>query len=101
MAETKIDTLVAGIKKFQAGAESNLYELVGKGWGSFLLDVARNKEIKSDLPWGIKSTIKPGDYNKGFRDRKLSLIKEDIFKGLDAKLEAERNKLMLKVSTEF
>ena len=97
MAETKIDTLLTGVKKFQVGAESKLYDLVGKD----LYDIFYKKEIEKDLAFGIKSTIKTGDWNRGFEDRSLSLRKENVFKDWDARLDAERNKWKFKLSKEF
>ena len=92
--KSPVDTLLTGAKKLQVGTESTVYDLVGKRLGSFLLDVVKNKEIKSELPLGFKSTIKPGDYSSDFEGRSLTLRK-NIYKNLDAKLKVGRNKLML------
>ena len=97
ISKSPIDTLLTGIKKFQVGAEANLKEAVGKT----LFDIFYKKEIEKDLGFGIKSTIKTGDWNKGFQDRSLSLRKENIYKGWDAELKAKRKNLMFELSKKF
>tara|TARA_R100001530_G_C4185862_1_gene120734 strand:+ start:159 stop:464 length:306 start_codon:yes stop_codon:yes gene_type:complete len=96
-SESIIDSLTTGVKKFQVGAEKRLLDYVGKD----LFDIFYKKEIEKDLGFGIKSTVKTGDWNKGFEGRSISFRKENIFKNWDAQLDAERNKLMFKLSTDI
>ena len=95
ISKSPIDTLVTGIKKFQVGAKSTLIDYLGED----IYKIFEKQQIEKDLPWGIRSTIKTGDWNRGFEGRSLSLRKENIFKNWDAQLDAERNKLMFKLST--
>ena len=90
ISKAPIDTLVAGAKKFKVGAESRLYDLVGKD----LYDIFYKKEIERDMPFGIKSKY-------DFKNRNLSFGKENIFKGWDARLDLEKKKWEFNLSKDF
>tara|TARA_R100000501_G_C2514806_1_gene44728 strand:- start:152 stop:433 length:282 start_codon:yes stop_codon:yes gene_type:complete len=85
-----VDTLLTGVKKFKSGAETKLYDLVGKD----LYDIFYKKEIERNMPFGIRSKY-------DFKDRSLSLRKQDVFKGWDARLDAKKDNLKFKLSKEF
>ena len=46
------------------------------------------------MPFGIRSKY-------DFKDRSLSLRKQDVFKGWDARLDAKKDSLKFKLSKEF
>ena len=85
-----IDTLLTDIKKFKGGAEVKLEKVVGKT----LYDIFYKREIERNMPFGIRSKY-------DFKDRSLSLGKQDIFKSWDVEFKAKKDNLKFKLSKEF
>ena len=84
------DTLAAKFNTLRTGIKSGLMEYLGKP----LYNILETKEIRQDMPFGIRSKY-------DFRDKSLSLRKQDIFKGWDAELKAKKKNLMFELSKEF
>ena len=84
------DTLAAKFNTLRTGIKSGLMEYLGKP----LYNILETKEIRQDMPFGIRSKY-------DFRDKSLSLRKQDIFKGWDARLDAKKDSLKFKLSKEF
>ena len=81
------DTLAAKFNTLRTGIKSGLMEYLGKP----LYNILETKEIRQDMPFGIRSKY-------DFRDKSLSLRKQDIFKGWDAELKAKKKNLMFELS---
>ena len=84
------DSLAGRFDTLRTGIKSGLMEYLGKP----LYNILETKEIRQDIPFGIRSKY-------DFRNKSLSFRKQDIFKGWDAELKAKKKNLMLELSKEF
>ena len=85
------DTLTAKFDTLRTGVKSSLMDILGKD----LYSILETKEVKQDIPFGVKAKY-------DFRDRDINLQKRfGKHKDLQLDLNVGRNKALLKLKKEF
>ena len=84
------DSLAGRFDTLRTGIKSGLMEYLGKP----LYNILETKEIRQDIPFGIRSKY-------DFRNKSLSFRKQDIFKGWDARFDAKKDDWKIQFSKEF